>query len=164
MAWFLCLTCAVRGPGAEIISGALPGPLSSTPWLETEHQNLPWKPGSRVQELGGWHRRGGAGDVKHPSLGLASCHRGGGTSPPPPTPAPLLAVHGKDGLHPQWEGFAISHKAAYRAWTLQCGEETPRFGYWLGQSWCGCPASLLGEGWILAPASAAFSSQPRWDN
>ena len=87
MAWFLCLTCAVRGPGAEIISGALPGPLSSTPWLETEHQNLPWKPGSRVQELGGWHRRGGAGDVKHPSLGLASCH-GGVAHPPHPPPPP----------------------------------------------------------------------------
>lgn len=83
------------------------------------------------------------GDVKHPSLGLARCHRVGGTSPR--TPLALLAVHGRDGFHPQWEGFAISHKAAYRA-RIKCGEETPRFGSWLGQSWRGCPASLLGEG------------------
>ena len=33
---------------------------------------------------------------------------------PHPTP-PLLAVHGRDGFHSQWEGFAVSHKAAYRA-------------------------------------------------
>ena len=83
MAWFLCLTHAFRGPGGEILSGVLSGPLSSTPWLETEHQNLPWKPGSRVQELGGWHRQGGAGGCQAPSLGLASCHRVGGTSPTP---------------------------------------------------------------------------------
>ena len=28
---------------------------------------------------------------------------------------------------------------------FKCGEEMPRFGSWLDQSWRGCPASLLGE-------------------
>ena len=149
MAWFLCLTCAVRGPGAEIVSGALPGPLSSTPWLETEHQNLPWKPGSRVQEPGGWHRRGGAGDVKHPSLGLASCHRWVAYLPHP-TP-PLLAVHDRDGFHPQWEGFAVSHKAAYRAWTLQVWGGDAQI--WILAWPVLARMSSLSAGWSLNPGT-----------
>lgn len=142
MAWFLCLTCAVRGPGGEILSGALPGPLSSTPWLETEHQNLPWKPGSRVQELAQargcrvmsstllWDLQGATGWVAHP--------------PAHPLPCWLCMV----GMGSILSGRALlSHtRLPTGLESFQCGEETSRFGSWLGQSWRGCPASLLGEG------------------
>ena len=66
-----------------------------------------------------------------------------------PHTLPLLAVGGGDGFHPQWEGFVISHKGQGLSTGLEpfkCGKETPRFGSWLGQSWCRYPASLLGKG------------------
>lgn len=118
MAWFLCLTCAVKeAPGVRFYLGPSPDPSLPRPgWRLSIKTPL----GNLVPEVRNWEAgtgEGVPGDVKHPSLGLARCHRVGGTSPR--TPPALLAVHGRDGFYPQWEGFAISHKAAYRARILQ---------------------------------------------